>query len=236
MIDIHTHILPCIDDGANSIQETMKMVEEASATGFTDIITTSHYIDNHYDINKSDREQIITGLNEVLKGKVKLHNGAEAYITPNLVELYENKTIPTLANSRYVLFELPLNTDVIYLKNVIKDLHNYNYIPILAHPERYKIMQKNIERAYELAESGVLLQCNYGSFNGRYGNSAQKTVIKLLRKNKISFLGSDAHRSESIYKIIPEVLNKLEKTIGYEMVEQLTRINPQKILDNEYFD
>ena len=236
MIDVHTHILPGIDDGSRNIRQTIDMIKEAYSAGFTDIITTSHYIDGHFDIDKNDRQILIDNIQDLLKYKIKLHNGAESYIIPDLVELYNNNTIPTLANSRYTLFELPMNSDILYLDNIIEEFLSNDYIPVIAHPERYGFVQRDIERAFQMIEIGALLQCNYGSFIGTYGVEAQKTAIKLLKKDKISFLGSDTHRPESVYTRINEVLTKIEKTVGYKKVEQITVTNPQKIIDNEYFD
>lgn len=236
MIDIHSHVLPTIDDGARTLKETLTMVEEAKEVGFTDIITTSHFIDGKYDIDKKDREILINELTDLTSPNVKLHNGAEAYIMPELTSFYDKKTIPTLADSRYVLFELPLNSDVLYADKVILDLVNHGYTPIIAHPERYKTVQKDINRAYNFIDKGALLQCNFGSFNGQYGREAQRVAVGLLKKDKISFLGSDAHRGNSIYLRIEEIITKLEKTVGTEKVEQLTVTNPQKILNDEYID
>lgn len=234
MIDIHTHIIPGIDDGSNSIEETMKMLNEAYLAGFTDIITTSHYIEGSYDFDKNQREELIDALQGAVSRNIRLHNGAEAYILPDLVDLYNEGIIPTLANSRYVLFEFPLNSEVVYGKKVINDLLENNYIPIIAHVERYRFVKKDIKKAFELAEMGALLQCNYGSFIGKYGIDAQKAVIKLLKKDKITFLGTDAHRSGSIYTQIDEIVSRIEKTVGIDKLEDMTVNNPKKILKDEY--
>lgn len=234
MIDVHTHVLPKIDDGSKSIEETLQMIDEAYTAGFTDIITTSHYIDGHYDINSNDRAQIINGLQNIINSRVTLHNGAEAYITPELVDLYNEGIIPTLAGSRYALFELPMNSEVMYAKQVVNDLLNSGYIPIIAHPERYSFVQRNIKKAYEFADMGALLQCNYGSFIGRYGREAEKVAIKLLKEDKITFLGTDTHRANSIYTKVPEVVEKIHKLTNSDKIYQLTVDNPSKILDNDY--
>ena len=184
MIDIHTHVLPSIDDGSKSVRETIDMIDEAHAAGFTDIITTSHYIDGFFDVNKDQREVLLDGLEEVIRKDVKLYNGAEAYIMPDLVQLCIDGVIPTLANSRYVLFELPMNSEVLYIDRIITDLIANDYIPIIAHPERYQFIQKNIEKAYNLIEKGALLQCNFGSFIGKYGSESQKASVKLLKNDK----------------------------------------------------
>ena len=234
MIDIHTHILPSIDDGSRNVEETMRMINEAYMAGFTDIITTSHYIEGHSDFNKKDRQKLIDGLQSVMTRNITLHNGAEAYIMPKLVDYYKQGIIPTLANSRYVLFEFPLNSEIVYARDVINGLLNNDYVPIIAHPERYKFMQRNIKKADELIEMGALLQCNYGSFIGKYGMDAQKVAIKLLKSDKITFLGTDAHRSESMYTKVEDVVKRIEKTVGIEKVEDMTLNNPRKIINNEY--
>ena len=237
MIDIHTHILPELDDGARNIYQTMEMIKEAEKAGFTDIITTSHYIENEYDVPKSDRDTIIEALQDNLNSEninIKLYNGAEAYITDILCELVEKKIIPTLANSRYVLFELSLSgSKVLYLNQVIEDLITNGFTPIIAHPERYEIVQNNPNIAIEWIKKGVLLQANYASIIERYGHKSKQTLIKLLNADAIHFLGTDCHRPEAIYCQMPEILDKYKDEIGSEKLEELSNINPRKILNNE---
>ncbi len=125
MIDMHTHILPNIDDGSESMEETIKMLKEAKEAGFTDIITTSHYIENSYDITKRERKNIINEIkskSDIENINIKLYNGAEAYISNNIYELIEKEELPTLNNSKYLLMELPMNNKVLYLENVIYSL------------------------------------------------------------------------------------------------------------------
>lgn len=232
MIDVHTHILPSIDDGARNINQTIDMIDEAYEAGFTDIITTSHYIEETYDIDKGDREVLIDNIKPLIKQKIKIHNGAEAYISPDIVELYKNGTIPTLAQSRYVLFELPMNSEVIYTRSIVKEFTDCGYIPILAHPERYSNVKKNVDNAFEYIKMGALLQCNYGSFIGKYGAEAQEAVIKLLKRNQISFLGTDTHRPNSIYVQVKKAIEVIKKHSSCEVVDKLTTTNPQKILEN----
>ena len=104
MIDLHTHILPAIDDGSRNMNNTMDMITEAKEAGFTEIITTSHYIENEYNVTKQNRQEIIEAIQSIIDKEqlnIKLYNGAEIYITNNLIDLVENETVPTLADSRY---------------------------------------------------------------------------------------------------------------------------------------
>lgn len=235
MIDIHSHILSGIDDGAQDIEESIQMLKEAYEIGFTNIISTSHYIEESYTTDKIQREELIKVLQDNLEREninIKIHNGAEAYITPNLKELIEKEKIPTINHTKYVLIELPMHSEIIYLDSIISDLMNQGLIPIIAHPERYSYVQKRPKILSNLIEEGVLFQANYGSIIGNHGREAEKTVRKLLKNNMIHFFGTDSHRGNSVYIQMPIILKKLEKLIGKEKLEQLASINPQIILNN----
>ena len=235
MIDMHTHILPNIDDGSESMEETIKMLKEAKEAGFTDIITTSHYIENSYDITKRERKNIINEIkskSDIENINIKLYNGAEAYISNNIYELIEKEELPTLNNSKYLLMELPMNNKVLYLDNVIYSLESKGITPIIAHPERYSYVQNDIKFVEELVERGVLFQSNYGSIIGKYGNDASKCAKKLLKKKLIHFLGTDTHKSNSIYAQMNIILKKLEKITGKEYLELLSVINPEIVINN----
>ncbi len=237
MIDVHTHILPGIDDGARNIEDTIEMVKEAKKAGFTDIITTSHYIENEYNVNKENRKVIIEAIQEELNKEdieIKLYNGAEIYITNELLDLVEDGVAPSLVESRYVLFELPLSgSKVIYLDQVIEDLIVAKYTPIIAHPERYDIVKDNPNIAVEWVKKGALLQSNYANIIERYGHKSKQTLLKLINANAIHFLGTDTHRPNTIYAQMDDILEEFRKEIGNEKLNELTTINPQKIINNE---
>ena len=233
MIDIHCHILPGIDDGSRDVEESMEMIREAYKAGFTNIISTSHYIEESYNVPKAKRQELIDMLNSKIEQEgmnIKIYNGAEAYITPNLVELIKAEELPTMNGTKYLLMELPMHNQILGLERVIQNIISQGITLIIAHPERYSYVQKNYKILNELADMGVLFQANYGSCIGEYGKEAEKTLKKLLKANRISFFGTDCHRAGSVYCQMPEVLKKLEKMIGKEKLEELTTINPQKLI------
>lgn len=232
MIDFHSHILPQIDDGSINIQVTINMIEEAKQAGFTKIISTSHYIENYYESNESERKDL---LEQIKKENIELelYLGSEIYISENMINEIEEKKASTINNTKYVLFELPMRNETILAKEMIYRLVEKNYVPIIAHPERYNYVQENIEYVKELSEMGALFQANYGSIIGLYGSKAGKTLKKLLKENLISFFGSDSHREGHIYMYIPKILKKLRKIITEDKILELTEINPQKVLNNE---
>lgn len=236
MIDIHSHIIPKIDDGSQSFEESYALFEEASKVGFTDIISTSHYIEGYNQTDSVTRHAWIQAMNEVLKDKqipLTLHSGAEIYISQNLVTLIKEKKVGTLADSRYVLFELPMNTMVKYLDEVIFELQAIGLVPIIAHPERYQFVQKNPNVLLPFIEKGVLFQSNYGSLIGRYGKEVQTTVKKLLKANMIHFLASDVHKKNTIYYKMDEIMIQLEKLLPKEKIQELTTKNAQRILEDK---
>lgn len=239
MIDVHSHIIPAIDDGSYSIEETLKMLEEAEKTGFTDIIATSHYIENYYEIDVEQRQRSVDEINNKLEENginIKVHCGSEIYVSQNMIDLIKNKKASSLANTKYVLFELPMNNNIMYLDDIIFEIQSAGFIPVIAHPERYSYVQDNPKMLVELINKGVLFQGNFGSIIGKYGNTAKKTLKKLLQYNMIHFLGSDAHRSNSIYTNIDTAITELQKVISEEKLIELTVKNPKRLLKNEDID
>ena len=239
MIDFHTHILPEVDDGALDIDETFNLIQEAKEAGFTAIISTSHYFEKRFVADVEERKTWLDAVSKNLANKpykLDLYLGSEIFITSNMPELIENKEASSINDSRYILFELPFDIKETNLKNVVLDLFDKNYVPIIAHPERYKYVQDNPNYIFDLVEMGVLFQSNYGSIVGQYGKAAQKTVKVLLEHNLVHFLGSDVHRTNTIYKKIPEIIGELEKIIPKEEIDELTTINAKLVLSNEEID
>ena len=190
MIDFHSHILPGIDDGSRSIEQTIRMLKEAKEAGFTKIISNSHYIEGYYESDEAERTELLNEVQKNISG-IELYLGNEIYITNNMINLIQNKKASTINNSKYVLFEFPLSAKSMNDKEVVYRLIENGFVPVIAHPERYSYVQDNPEYIEELAEMGALFQANYGSIIGMYGKKAEKTLKKLLKNDLIRFFGSD---------------------------------------------
>lgn len=239
MIDIHAHIIPNVDDGSKSVEETFNILKEAENVGFTDIILTSHYLINYYETDSQELVFWKDKLQEVLdkcKINIKLHSGMEIYASDQIKNLILENKLLTLADSKYILIELPMSSEVKYLEHIIYILKSFNLVPVIAHPERYKYVQKNIELVEEYIEMGCLIQCNYGSILDLYGKEAKNTLKNLLKKNIVHFLGSDCHNQNTIYKIIPNAIKKIKRIIGDKNFYKISTLNPKKILQNEDID
>ena len=232
MIDFHSHILPGIDDGSRSIEQTIRMLKEAKEAGFTKIISTSHYIEGYYESDEAERTELLNEVQKNISG-IELYLGNEIYITNNMINLIQNKKASTINNSKYVLFEYPLSAKSMNDKEVVYRLIENGFVPVIAHPERYSYVQDNPEYIEELAEMGALFQANYGSIIGMYGKKAEKTLKKLLKNDLIRFFGTDSHRIDQVYTKMPKILKKLHKVLSDEEIEEFTVINPQKVLNNE---
>ena len=239
MIDIHSHILPNIDDGSRSIEETFNLIKEAKNVGFDAIISTSHYMEGYYETNVPEREVWINAIYENLQVKninIRLYLGNEIYLTENIIKLLEEGKASTINDTSYVLFEMPLNAEPLNLYDIVYEMMQCKLVPILAHPERYSFVQKDPELIYDLIQKGVLMQANYGSIIGQYGEKAKMIVRKFLKNNMIHFLGTDVHRQNTIYPRIPECLAEINSLIGEEKLEELSNENPLLALKNKRID
>lgn len=235
MIDFHSHIIPEIDDGSRSIEETMLLIEEAHKAGFTKIISTSHYVPDQYEFDEASRKQFLElikmGANN-LGVNIEFSLGSEIYVSYNMIDLLKENKASTINNTNYILFELPMRNELPNLKNIIYNLSGNGYKPIIAHPERYEYVKENPNWLIEYIDLGVMFQSNYASIIGLYGKSAQKTVKQLLKNDMIHFLGSDVHRPKTIYTKMPEILSELKKVVDKNKLEELTTINPELVLEN----
>lgn len=236
MIDIHSHILPNIDDGSRSVEETFNLLKEAHKVGFTTIVSTSHYFLNHYEVEENVRKAYIDAITQKLPDVIpdlQICIGSEIYVTNDMVSLIEEHKASSINSTKYVLFELPFEHQIQNLKDIVYNLLGHNYIPIIAHPERYKYVQKDPNMLLELIDLGVLFQSNFASIIGWYGKEPKKTVKQLLENNFVHFLASDVHRQETIYPQIPDILEELKEIISEEKIEELTTINPNLALENQ---
>ncbi len=239
MIDIHTHLLNNVDDGSRDPIESLTNIKLAEEAGFTDIILTPHFIEGYYENNYETIKPKIEELRRKIKDNninLNLHHGNEVYFSDKMEYLIKNNIVASLAQSKYLLFELPLRSKILTLDNIIIDIQSAGFIPVLAHPERYTFIQENPNEILNIISKGVLIQSNYGSIIGQYGKEANKTIIKMLKHNMIHFLATDTHRHGYIYGHFYKVEKEVLKYISKEKWLELTTTNAQHILDNTEFE
>ncbi|MGN1013587.1 MAG: tyrosine-protein phosphatase [Clostridia bacterium] len=241
MLDMHCHIVPYTDDGALDTYSSIEMGKKAQEIGYTGIIATSHYIIHDSELVNKEYVNNIEKLNELFRLEnieLEVYAGNEVFFTNNLINLVKEKKVCTLADSRYILVELPLFNNIVPM-NVYEEfnkLQDEGYIPILAHPERYDFVTKDINNLLPLIESGVLIQSNIGSISGKYGKNAKKNVKKMLKRNMVHFLGTDSHNT-TVYDIYEKCIKLIKKTIKNEEIYNKIMIdNPNKVLSDEKID
>lgn len=233
MIDVHSHILPGIDDGAETLEDSLEILRELIEAGVTEVIATPHYMpETNYVSPKSENQKLLRKLRTRAKKEhldIKIHLGNEIYINESISQLIKDKAISTLAGKKYILVELPLNEEYPNYKDTLLQLLSDGYKVVLAHPERYDIVKKDFKVIEELHEAGILLQCNLCSVLGRYGRGAKKTMKKLMKNKMIFTFGSDIHRRRHDDNLV-QAQAKIKKYYTETELEQLLVKNPQKIL------
>lgn len=236
MKDLHCHLLYGIDDGSNSIEESIELLKQMEKEGITECILTPHYIEeSEYTCDNKQKTILFKRLVKKAKEEnisIKLYLGNEAFITTNFLDLIKNKQIQTLNNSKYLLFEFPMRQIYNNTGFIINELVSNGYSPILAHPERYHAFQKHPNLVEEYLRTGILLQGNFTSLFGKYGKKAQKTLKYFLKRKWITFLGSDTHHDVNFNS---EKLQKklLRITKDKDYVEKIMGNNFDKVINNE---
>ena len=233
MIDLHCHLIFDTDDGAETIENSIGMIKEAATSGFTKICCTPHYLSPEYVKTKQENFEKLELIKQRVKDEninVELFLGNEVYITENISDLIQCGKISTIADTNFILVEFPMNFKPYFAENEIDNLIVNGYNVILAHPERYIYVQKDIKFLDAFIEKGVYLQGNYESIIAKYGHNAKKTLIKLLKQQKIDLLSTDNHRENSTYTKMDKILKSLRKYVKKEYFEAITEENQKKIL------
>ena len=233
MIDIHSHILPGIDDGSRDYEESIEMIRCLADAGVTDIIFTPHYVpDSKWTSTRYKNQRLLANVRARLereKIKINIHLGNEIYINAEILDLLATKAISPLADSKYVLVELPMSGEWDGYEDVLLMIKQAGYKPVLAHPERYHAFQKDYSFITELCNMGILMQCNLGSIIGQYGRKPRKTVKKMAKDGLIFCLGSDIHRPRAAADLIKAQV-KLGRYYDEAGLKQILDKNPRKIL------
>jgi len=237
MIDIHSHIIPAVDDGCSNINESLDMIRSASKCGITKIIATPHFVEDVCENYKTNILIYVNSLNDLLrisKINVSVVCGCEIMICPDIVELLKADKLCSLNNSRYILIEFPMDIKIPNISKVINDILVAGFVPIIAHPERYLYVQRNIDEAIKYVESGALLQMNVSSVLGDYGHDVKVCAISLLKHNLIHLWGSDTHSNRPVYEDrLIDSLVEIKKIVGEDMFEQISEINSDCVYNDK---
>jgi protein-tyrosine phosphatase len=231
MIDIHSHIIFGVDDGPSTIEESLKMVSEASNAGIKTIIATPHFQKEVFENDK-----IVENYNRLVKCAsdfdISILLGYEVFINPSLARMVADKKPLTLNNSGYLLLELPFDSIPIYIYEIIFQLQLLEVTVVIAHPERNRNFLKNFDSLLGLVERGCLLQLDAASIIGVYGRHVKDFTKKLIKLKLVHFIASDAHSAKDYGNWYLKAYKKVNKWVGEEYTEKLFEKNAVAIVRN----
>ncbi len=221
-IDMHSHLLPGIDDGAKTLEQSLGMILKFHEMGYQKLIMTPHIMEDYY---KNTPEIILEKLNEVREEvkkygiNIELEAAAEYYFDETLIEKVKNKEVLTFGNN-HVLFEFSFGQEPQRISTLLFEFKINNYRPILAHYERYPYYHNNPEKIREYRDQGILIQLNLLSLTGHYGPQVEKMAKYLIDNQLVDFVGSDCHRIEHL-----QILEENANNIYFHKAKELNLLN-----------
>lgn len=237
-IDIHTHILPEMDDGSKSWDETLKMCRMAVEDGIKRIVVTPHIRYGNYWFEENE----ISGKADELRSRLKENNipldvttGADVHLSPETLPLIEQGTYSINPGRKYVLIEIPDDYIPQKIEEMIFNLLIKGISPILSHPERNHEIQQNPQKLFELVGKGLFSQVTALSITGGFGKEVQKAAEVLINHNLVHFIASDAHSMDWRRPVLSEAVNKASQYAGEEYIEEMVRANPEAVVNGKEF-
>lgn len=237
MIDIHTHILPFLDDGAEDFDESLTMLEMAKQSGTTLVVATPHC--NIPDFFQNTTEEIkrtflqLKKKSEDMKTGVILAGGMEIFGTEDVAEKLCDGKLITLNNTKYPLVEFDFYEDADYIFFVLQKIIDKGYVPVVAHPERYACFAESPEKLFELYKMGAVIQINKGSILGAFGERAEYVADIILSHRLAAVAASDAHSSLYRTTVMSDFAEYLDENYGDGCSPLLLKENPRRILQNK---
>ena len=232
MIDIHSHILYGVDDGAKSLTESIEMLKDAREQGVMAVIATPHYRHGMFSYpNKVIEENFARLKREAEKIGIELYLGTEQHVNSMTVEYLANGRCHTLADTPYVLVEYKYETDFSYIKESVQELLRHGYIPIVAHVERYACMEK-LTHVEFIKEIGAMTQVNADAIIGKNGLRAKGYTKKLLKNALVDFVASDSHGIKERNSHMGKCREYLYKKYDRRYVNKILEKNAREILQS----
>lgn len=234
MIDIHCHILPFMDDGAEDYDTALDMAEAAIRDGITTVIATPHHANGQYMNPAFNIKQAVELINEKLRqhgNPLLVLPGQEIRVYGDLLDDLERGQLLSLADSKYILLEMPSSRIPRNMEEVCHELIIQGFVPVIAHPERNAEVAADPSKLERLIELGALGQVTAQSLAGVFGNKLQKLSLELCRRNSIHVIASDAHDCAHRPFGLSTAYEVVEKEMGSQMCDYLSG-NAQQILAN----
>lgn len=230
MIDIHSHILPGLDDGSKSLEESIAMARMAAAAGTTDIVATPH-ANQEYRFDPLVVQNKISEVQAAVGDSPQIHYGCDFHLTmENIEDALRAPEKYSIDHHGYLLvefsdFHIPKTTDEIFAR-----MMRVGLLPIVTHPERNQLLQKRLPELEAWAAQGVLMQVTALSFLGRFGRTAKRFAEELMEHGLVHFVASDAHDTKWRTTDMREPRRHVEKQYGLEAADRIFEENPRAVL------
>lgn len=235
MIDIHSHILPGIDDGAKSEEDSLEMAKEAVKHGITSIIATPHHRNGKFDNECASIMSNVATLNELLVQEdipLTVLPGQETRINGDMIEDLENAELLPLNETKYLFVEFPSGHVPRYSAQMLFDIQVAGYKPIIVHPERNRELIEHPSKLYEFVQKGALTQVTAASVVGKFGKNIQTFSHQLIEANLTHFIASDAHNTTTRGFCMDEAFNEIKIKYGSDYYFMFIE-NSQLVVDNQ---
>lgn len=222
-VDLHSHLIPGIDDGVKSWDESLDILGQLNELGYKKIITTPHIIQSYYPNTPTEIRKGVKELNRLITESnlsIIVEAGAEYYVDDHFAKQVETKQELLSFGNGYILIETPFMNKPLFLEETVFNLQANGFKPILAHPERYAYLQNDKELIQNLTALGLYMQVNISSLIGYYSKEAQKTAKHLIETNQIHFLASDIHNQKHLNEVKKATKSKL-----FQKCRQLELLN-----------
>lgn len=222
-VDMHSHLIPGIDDGAKTIEDSINLIKELKALGFRKLITTPHIMSDYF---RNTPANILSGLADVKAALVnegiemELAAAAEYYIDDGFIKKLEEEKLLTMGDN-HLLFEISYINCPDNIHEIIFRMMVLGYKPIMAHPERYPFWYNDFDQYKKFRDQGVLLQLNTNSLSGYYGPEAKRAGEKLIDLGLVDLIGTDCHHMRHIEALKKGLKEKaLRKILGAELLNR----------------
>ena len=233
MVDIHSHILPEVDDGPKTWDACVAMCRAAAADGITHMVATPHANDR-YHYNREYLQGLVAELQQRVGDTLKLSLGCDFHLSyENLQDAYAHPDRYVIAQTHYLLVEfsnygVPQNTTDSFMK-----LGDLGITPIITHPERNPILRENLQRVLEWAEQGCVVQITGSALTGFWGDRTYRAALRLLEHQAVHVMATDAHDMEKRVPILSTARDAASEIVGEEVAQALVEDNPQAIINNQ---
>jgi protein-tyrosine phosphatase len=235
LIDLHNHIMPGVDDGAETIEDSLAMARMSFDDGITVVVATPHRNSWSYDAPPADAQRRLAELQERCREAgcdITLYLGGEAFVAPDLADQVKRGVALTINGSRYLLVEWAIDQFPAYADEAIFNLRVQGIVPIIAHAERYRAVQRQVDSLTSLVRRGAMVQVTASSLTGEAGPNARRCAEQIILSNLGHILATDSHSVRHRLPILSAARARAEELIGPDRARSLVLDVPRLIIDN----